>query len=313
MGLHPEMRSPDEGVSSVIALTTLVVAAWTPEGSLLVSWVGDSMAFLVPIAGGPGWHSTPHGGPMGFVSRGIGMFRASPGSTYELPAGHLENLTDDVPSERVDGWIGDQGLLVVLATDGLFDPVLMTHDRGWFGDDPDDLSLGFAVPPERRGSADTVADTLMDTSRFAGWSTTPPSRSPASRPSARKERPAQQLGRVEMPKSGAFEFTTDKRWDDTPEVAPDAVRDVLVVGDIHGSKTHLLDAVTQAADFGAQAIVQVGDFWLADRHWSQFSAQQADYMHTACESPLPVVVVDGNHEVWPALGRYALTWVRSTR
>lgn len=166
--LHPEMRSPDEGLSSVIALTTLVVAAWTPQSGLLVSWVGDSMAFLVPVAGGPGWHSTPHGGPMGFVSRGIGMFRAGHGDGYELPPGHLENLSDDVPAERVEGWIGDQGLLVVLASDGLFDPVLMAHDRGWFGDDPDDLSLGFALPPDQRGSADAVADTLMDTAQFAG-------------------------------------------------------------------------------------------------------------------------------------------------
>ena len=166
--LHPEMRSPSAGASSVIALTTLVVAAWSPQSSLLVSWVGDSMAFLVPIAGGPGWHSTPHGGPMGFVSRGIGMFRVSRGDSYELPPGHLENLSDDVSAERVEGWISDQGLLVVLASDGLFDPVLMAHDRGWFGDDPDDLSLGFALPPDQRGSADTVADTLMDTAQFAG-------------------------------------------------------------------------------------------------------------------------------------------------
>ena len=166
--LHPEMRSPSEGMSSVIALTTLVVAAWTPQSGLLVSWVGDSMAFLVPITGGPGWHSTPHGGPMGHVSRGIGMFRASRGDSYELPLGHLESLSDDVPAERVEGWIGDRGLLVVLASDGLFDPVLMAHDRGWFGDDPDDLSLGFALPPDQRGSADAVADTLIDTAQLAG-------------------------------------------------------------------------------------------------------------------------------------------------
>ena len=126
------------------------------------------MAFLVSVAGGPGWHSTPHGAPMGFVRRGIGMFRASPGGTCELPPGHLESLSDDVHAERVHRWVGDQGLLVVLATDGLFDPVLMAHDRGWFGDDPDDLSLGFALPPERRGSAEAVANTLMDTTRFAG-------------------------------------------------------------------------------------------------------------------------------------------------
>ena len=30
-------------------------------------------------------------------------------------------------------------------------------------------------------------------------------------------------------------------------------------------------------------------------------------MWTAHDSPLPIVVVDGNHEVWPALGRYAVT------
>ncbi|WP_423916773.1 metallophosphoesterase family protein [Candidatus Poriferisodalis sp.] len=110
-----------------------------------------------------------------------------------------------------------------------------------------------------------------------------------------------------MPQRGSFEFTTDKTWDDTAEVAADAVRDVLVVGDIHGTKTHLTDAITHAADLGAQAIVQVGDFWLADRHWSRFSPLQAEYMQTACDSPLPIIVIDGNHEIWPALGRYALT------
>ena len=104
-----------------------------------------------------------------------------------------------------------------------------------------------------------------------------------------------------------FEFTTDKTWDGTTDVACDTVRDVLVVGDIHGSKTHLVDAIAHAADFGAQAIVQVGDFWLADRHWSRFSAVQDEYMRAACEAPLPIVVVDGNHEIWPSLGRYALT------
>ena len=109
-----------------------------------------------------------------------------------------------------------------------------------------------------------------------------------------------------MPARDTFEFTTDKTWDDTAEVAPDAVCDVLVVGDIHGTKTHLTDAISHAVDLGAQAIVQVGDFWLADRHWSRFSPLQAEYMQTACDSPLPIVVIDGNHEIWPALGRYAL-------
>ena len=82
--LHPAMRSRDGGLSSVIALTTLVVAACTSEGGLLVPWIGDSMAFAVPIGGGGGWHSTPHGDPFGFVSRCIGMLRTDPDG-FELP------------------------------------------------------------------------------------------------------------------------------------------------------------------------------------------------------------------------------------
>ena len=165
--LHPEMRSHNEGLSSVIALTTLVVAASTPEEGLSVSWIGDSMAFMVPLGGGPGWHSTPHGDPFGFVSRGIGMFRADRDG-FELPPDHLDHLSDDVPRARVDRWINEDGLLVVLASDGLFGPILGAHGRDWFNDDRDDLSLGFAVPPDRRASAGDAADTLMDTARFAG-------------------------------------------------------------------------------------------------------------------------------------------------
>ena len=110
-----------------------------------------------------------------------------------------------------------------------------------------------------------------------------------------------------MPNEDSFEFASDKTWDDAPEVTDDAVRDVLVIGDIHGSKTHLTNAVARAGDLGAKAVVQVGDFWLADRHWSRFSPLQAEFMWAAHDSPLPIVVVDGNHEIWPALGRYALS------
>ena len=57
---------------------------------------------------------------------------------------------------------------MVLATDGLFGPILGAHGREWFSDDPDDDSLGFALPADRRGTAADAADTLMDTARFAG-------------------------------------------------------------------------------------------------------------------------------------------------
>ncbi|WP_420443150.1 PP2C family protein-serine/threonine phosphatase [Candidatus Poriferisodalis sp.] len=165
-GLHPEMRTADER-ESMIALTTLVVAAWTPQGGLLLSWIGDSYGFVVPLGGGPGWHSKPHNDMLGFVSRCIGMSRADRDS-FDLPPGHVDQMVDDVPKEHVERWIDGEGLLVVLASDGLIPPVLETHRREWFNDDPDDNSLGFALLADRRGTAADAADTLMDTARVAG-------------------------------------------------------------------------------------------------------------------------------------------------
>ena len=164
--LHPEMRVADER-ESMIALTTLVVAAWTPQDGLLVSWVGDSFGFVVPLGGGPGWHSQPHNDMLGFVSRCIGMSRADRDS-LDLPSGHVDHMGDDVPQEPVETWIDDGGLLVVLASDGLIPPILDAYRREWFNDDPDDNSLGFALPADRRGTAADAADTLMDTARVAG-------------------------------------------------------------------------------------------------------------------------------------------------
>ena len=108
-------------------------------------------------------------------------------------------------------------------------------------------------------------------------------------------------------KWNTFEFSTDKSWDDTCELADPAVSKALVVGDIHGEVQHLAAAFRQAARHDANVIVQVGDFWLVDRHWSQFSPVEANFMSQAHDAPLPIVVIDGNHEVWPTLGRYALT------
>ncbi|WP_423916771.1 PP2C family protein-serine/threonine phosphatase [Candidatus Poriferisodalis sp.] len=166
--LHPEMRAADEG-ESMIALTTLVVAAWTPQAGLLVSWIGDSFGFIVPLGAAPGWHSKPHNDLLGFVSRCIGMSRADPDS-FDLPSGEVDHMGDVVPRSRVGGWIVDGGLLVVLASDGLIRPILEAYRREWFNDDPDDNSLGFALPADRRGTAAEVADTLMDTARVAGLS-----------------------------------------------------------------------------------------------------------------------------------------------
>lgn len=110
-----------------------------------------------------------------------------------------------------------------------------------------------------------------------------------------------------MPKWEPFEFTTERSWDGAAELAADAVSAVLAVGDVHGDSKNLSDAVDLAVDLGVGAIVQVGDFWLADVSWSRLNPLESEFMWAAHDAPLPIIVVDGNHEVWPALGRYSLT------
>ena len=48
-----------------------------------------------------------------------------------------------------------------------------------------------------------------------------------------------------------------------------------------------------------------GDFWLQDSGWNRFAPEYAGAMSTAVHAAMPVVVIDGNHEVWPCLSEFA--------
>ena len=98
----------------------------------------------------------------------------------------------------------------------------------------------------------------------------------------------------------------ERAWDEEPTVADGEVHRILTVGDIHGSGDVLRAALDYAEMLLCDAIVQVGDFWICDDAWEPYRryAQGADLMHVATTSRLPIVVVDGNHEVWPTLDRF---------
>ena len=102
----------------------------------------------------------------------------------------------------------------------------------------------------------------------------------------------------------AFRFASQRAWDDDAAVSDAAVGKVLLLGDIHNSREVFDAALDAAAAEGCDALVQVGDFWLQDNTWWGYAPERAAVMHSAVHSPIPVVVVDGNHEVWPCLSEF---------
>ena len=102
----------------------------------------------------------------------------------------------------------------------------------------------------------------------------------------------------------SFEFGSERAWDDDAAVCDAAVGRVMLLGDIHNSRPILEVALQAAAEEDCDVLVQVGDFWLQDCTWRDFAPEKAALMWAATHSVIPVVVVDGNHEVWPCLTQY---------
>ena len=101
-----------------------------------------------------------------------------------------------------------------------------------------------------------------------------------------------------------LKFRCERAWDDDDAVCDEAVGRVMLLGDIHNNRLVFEAALGTAVDEGCDVLVQVGDFWLQDCTWWGFSPERAGLMHCAVHSPIPVVVVDGNHEVWPCLSEF---------
>ena len=139
-------------------LTTIAAAAWTPQSGLVTGWLGDSVMFFVPVkAGIPGMHSEPHGPWDSYqVDNGLGF-------SFVVPEESLGTMSDEDLGE-LNGHIDGDGLLVIAATDGLFDPIRLGKygRRGRFSEDSADNSIGFAIPSEDRLSAHATAAALMN-------------------------------------------------------------------------------------------------------------------------------------------------------
>ncbi len=145
-----------------LPMTTMCLVAWTPEGGLCGTWVGDSAIFVLPArASGDdslAWSSSPHGDWSGYaVNSTLGW--------------HTEPSDDDI------GWFTDSqiadtmnmasaaGALIVAAIDGLYEPFVSPYAMY----EPV-AQLGEALEDSNRANADLAAQKLMTDAVIIGFS-----------------------------------------------------------------------------------------------------------------------------------------------
>ena len=141
-------------------MSTLCVAAWTPEGGLLIGWMGDTLPFLAnqKSDGFSGFLcGRPHRIPGGSIEICLGMPPADPGGG----TGHIEVET-----------IGESGAgsrpdAVILASDGAWEPFVHTHGVAWLSDDSAGGGIGAACG-SRATTAAEVAGSILSAARRLG-------------------------------------------------------------------------------------------------------------------------------------------------
>ena len=144
----------------MIPMSTLCVAAWTPEGGLRIGWMGDTMPFVV-------WS-----GPDGYTGSCCGSPHRSPYGSIEICLG--EPSPDGGPDggpvevEMVDGF-EDSELpdAVIIASDGAWEPPAVRYGgMRWLWDDSP-AGIGSACDPEAV-DASGIAESLLAKARRLG-------------------------------------------------------------------------------------------------------------------------------------------------
>lgn len=136
-----------------IPMSTLCVAAWTPEGGLRIGWMGDTMPFVVWL--GPDGYSgsccgRPHRDPYGFIRVCLGQ----PPEDGGRDAGPVDV---EMVDRFEDSELPD---VVIIASDGVWEP-LATRGGGeeWLWDDSP-AGIGSACDAEAE-DASGIAESVL--------------------------------------------------------------------------------------------------------------------------------------------------------
>jgi serine/threonine protein phosphatase PrpC len=136
-------------------MSTLTVAAWTPEGGLLIGWMGDTLPFVATTGPDGFWGfccGRPHRQPDGSIDSCLGM----PPMDAEARAGFVEV---EIVGESGEGSRPDA---VILASDGAWEPFVHRHGAEWLSDDSTTGGIGAACGPGRRAAEDIATGVLRN-------------------------------------------------------------------------------------------------------------------------------------------------------
>ena len=134
-------------------MSTLCVAAWTPEGGLLIGWMGDTLPFLATarLDGFSGFLcGRPHRVPGGSIEICLGM----------PPTGGSED-PGSVEVEIIgESGVGLQPDAVILASDGAWEPYVYEHGVEWLSDQSPGKGIGSACGGDA-STAEAIADNIL--------------------------------------------------------------------------------------------------------------------------------------------------------
>ena len=138
-------------------MSTLCVAAWTPEGGLLIGWMGDTLPFIA---------TAQAGGFSGFL---CGRPHRIPGGSIEICLGMPPTDAESGPVEvEIVGESGD-GIrpdAVMLLSDGAWEPFVYEHGVEWFSDDSAGGGIGAACGSHADSAKDIASSILSGAVRL---------------------------------------------------------------------------------------------------------------------------------------------------
>ena len=147
---------------SMLPMSTLCVAAWTPEAGLLIGWMGDTLPFVLRThdSGFSGrLCGMPHRNRDGTIEACLGMPTGPPSLIHQPIEMEISIVSEANPAELPDG--------VVICSDGAWEPPVHSYGAAWLVDDTPGGGIGAACEPGI-ASAQDIADSVLRNAKSLG-------------------------------------------------------------------------------------------------------------------------------------------------